>query len=335
MTKSTQPLVSVIIPAYNAEDYIDEAVSSILNQTYRNLEIIIINDNSTDRTYEYLSSIKDNRVRLINNTTNLGCTKSLNIGINNSNGIYIARMDADDISINTRIEKQISYMESNPDIGVCGTWVETFGEKNELWKYPTDINTLKCKLLFSCELAHPSTIYRKDILEKHNIRYDSNMSYAQDYDLWQKLVKHTDLCNIPEPLLKYRLHTKNISRTNANEKKLTLIDIHRNFLKEIGIVAQLENLELHEKLARSRFDNTEDFIKKADHWLNTLCRANNQTSTFPKRDFNTMLYEKWYKICLQMPTRVSSIKALASSDLFKSRYLINRVIDLIQITIKH
>ncbi|HAS7841575.1 TPA: glycosyltransferase family 2 protein, partial [Vibrio cholerae] len=142
----SSPKISVVMSVYNGEKYLGEAIDSILKQTFSDFEFIIINDGSTDKTLEIIKSYmkKDDRIVLVSRE-NKGLIVSLNEGLDLAKGQYIARMDADDISIKSRFEKQIEFLDSNPDIGVCGTWVEVFGEniKSKKWKMPTQDPDLK------------------------------------------------------------------------------------------------------------------------------------------------------------------------------------------------
>ena len=172
-------------------------------------------------------------------------------------------MDSDDIALPKRIQTQVKLLEKHPKIAGCGTWMETFGEKSDIWKYPKDSNRLKCELLFRCELAHPTTMYRKDVLEKYQIRYNNKIKYVEDYDFWYQLIKYENLCNIAEPLLLYRLHTNNISRSNDLEKSKALMEVHRKLISEIGIRPTKRQLLLHESLARSSYDVNTNFLKQS------------------------------------------------------------------------
>ena len=120
-------VVSVILPVFNGEKFLTESINSILNQSFKKFELIVINDGSTDNSYEYIKKFKDTRLSVINNDKNIGLSNSLNKGILVAKGKYIARMDQDDISLPDRLKKQVAFMDDNPGIGVCGTWLQTFG----------------------------------------------------------------------------------------------------------------------------------------------------------------------------------------------------------------
>ena len=164
--------ISVVMPVFNTPvSFLKEAVDSIINQTFKDFEFIIIDDGSTGSCREYLESLSDPRIRIIHNEKNLGITKSLNIGLREASGKYIARMDADDISIPLRLEKQFAFMESNPDIILCGSKKVTIGKKRPLallWKHSMiDMEEYRIKMLFvNPGPSHPTAFFRHDRLIK-------------------------------------------------------------------------------------------------------------------------------------------------------------------------
>lgn len=230
------PKVTVLMAVYNAEQYLQEAMDSILNQTFIDFEFLIINDASTDKSVDIIRSYDDSRVRLIHNEKNLKLAATLNKGIDLAKGKYIARMDADDISLPERLEKQVNFMDENQDVDICGTLVKTMGlTQNFVFNHPIDSNEIKVGLLFQNVLAHPSIIMRKESLLKHNLRYDSNFIYAQDYDMWSRCSKVLNLANIKEVLLKYRCNDKIINIQKKIKQREYAMQIFKNNLKDLDI----------------------------------------------------------------------------------------------------
>jgi glycosyltransferase involved in cell wall biosynthesis len=215
------PKISVIMSVYNCEKYLKESVDGILSQTFSDFEFIIINDGSADKSREILESYKDSRIRLFNNQ-NKGLTKSLNEAIGYSNGEYIARMDADDISLPERFEKQIKFLDANPECAMCGTWAEFIDEDG---KYLRDYNTpvtdseIKKEILFHNPFIHPSVMIRKSVFEKVGL-YDTSFRYAQDYELWTRIAIKFKTGNIPEKLLRYRLLKEGITKSKNFKVRL-------------------------------------------------------------------------------------------------------------------
>ena len=212
------PLVSVIMPVFNAEKFVEQAIASILAQSYKKFEFLIIDDGSKDSTVEKIIQFKDSRIRLLTNEKNLGIAASMNKGIIESKGKYIARMDADDISLQDRIEKQFNFMEKNPQIGILGTGyyeINKQGERKKAYIYPHDDMEIKWKLLMGPIFPHPTVMFRKEVLIAFNINYNINFSATQDYELWSRLIHYTDGTNLPIPLLEYRHYYDSFSETNT------------------------------------------------------------------------------------------------------------------------
>jgi GT2 family glycosyltransferase len=206
--------VTVLMSVYNGEKYLREAVESILNQTFTDFEFLIINDGSTDKSIEILQSYNDPRIKIISNEKNLGLTKSLNKGLNVARGQYIARMDADDISDPYRLEKQVSFLDMHPEIGLLGTQCQTVYSNCldfELMQKPTNDLQIRWEILFECPFAHPTIMMRKNVLLTNNLKYDETFHVAEDYELWTRLLKYTYGMNLNEPLMLYRVHSTNVS----------------------------------------------------------------------------------------------------------------------------
>ncbi|MBD2655385.1 glycosyltransferase [Synechocystis sp. FACHB-383] len=235
MQQNQTPKVTVLMPVYNGEKYLREAIDSILHQTFIDFEFLIIDDGSTDNSIEIIKSYKDNRIILIKNNYNQGLVYSLNRGLNLARGIYIARMDCDDISLPERFKKQVDFLDKNPEIGLLGTWVKVI-DKNKLcqayWQYPIEDMSIKWSLCFCCPFAHPSVMYRKKIILNQG-GYSKILSDSEDYDLWSKLSKVTQMHNLPEIALFYRQHASNITKTQNSQRQSASTQIIKKNINEI------------------------------------------------------------------------------------------------------
>ena len=204
----SNPKVSVIMSVYNGEKYLQEAIESILNQTFENFEFIIVNDAATDKTKEILECYKekDSRIRIITNTVNIGLTKSLNKIIKRASGVYLARMDADDIALPQRLEKQVDFLRVHPEVGLLGTSSFEINKKGDIInkkKIPVLDSDIRFALIKSNPFFHSSVMMRKAILEKAG-GYDKNIEISQDYELWFRIAKETKMANLDEFLMKRR-----------------------------------------------------------------------------------------------------------------------------------
>ena len=218
------PKVTVLMSVYNGEKYLREAINSILNQTFKNFEFLIINDGSTDRTMEILQCYQDPRIKVLNNQKNMGLTKSLNKGLELAGGEYIARMDADDISTPDRLEKQVTYMDAHPEkalLAGSAIVIDSNGNTMTLWQYPTEPRLLCWSLLFGNPFIHSTVMLRSAVLRTHRLSYDGTLSHGQDCDLWQKISQLSSVANLAEVIIHRREHQENISARNSREQKKT------------------------------------------------------------------------------------------------------------------
>jgi len=238
------PRISVLMPVYNGSVFLSEAIESILEQTYPDFEFIIINDGSTDDTGAIIDRYRDLRIKRIDHKANLGIITSLNEGLDAASGEFIARMDADDYSMPHRLSMQLAYMDSYPDIGVCGSSVQVLGTEH-IWHQPVNPEVLKCRLLFRSCLAHPTVMFRRSLLDEHSIRYEAPYIHAEDYQLWVRLSRLTLLSNIPEVLLHYRLHPSQISQSHQPTQLRHADRIRYEQLQYMGIEPDKDEFSLH------------------------------------------------------------------------------------------
>jgi glycosyltransferase involved in cell wall biosynthesis len=214
------PQVSVIIPVYNAEKYIGEAIQSILNQTYKDFELIIIDDASTDKTPEIVSKYNDPRIKIYTNEKNLYIAGNRNKGIGLASGKYIVWQDADDISMSDRIELEYKLLESDPKIGICGSYLEIFDNSGTLHlrKYKTTDAEVRKTIFRYSPVAQPSAMIRKECFDKVGL-YNLGMPPAEDIEMSFRIGQFYKFANIPKPLIKYRVH-----ESSATFEKLKLIE---------------------------------------------------------------------------------------------------------------
>lgn len=211
------PVVSVIIPVFNSEKYLLKTINSILNQTFSNLELIIIDDGSTDNSVNIINSFKDNRIRLIKNERNLGISYSRNRGLLESQGDYIAMCDSDDISLNTRIEEQIKIMKNDSSIDFCYTAYLTINEQDKYISYPFS-NILKSdirwQLFWDNPICQSTVMFKRQLFVNNTIKYNQDLIIAEDLKLWQTVASMCKFYCLYKPLVLYRVHSESIYQTN-------------------------------------------------------------------------------------------------------------------------
>ena len=228
------PKVTILMPVYNGAKYIREAIESILSQTFTDFEFLIINDGSTDQSAVIIASYNDPRIRSVDNESNLGLVDTLNRGLELARGEFIARMDCDDISLPERLGKQAALMEQRPEVGVCGCWIEWI-DRGVIMDYPVNDREIKQALTYTCPLAHPAVMVRGELVREDHIRYDPAYRHAEDYELWTRICGVTHFANIPEVLLKYRIHPGQICQTHTADQLATINRIKARFGRQCKI----------------------------------------------------------------------------------------------------
>ncbi|MCP4649291.1 MAG: glycosyltransferase [PVC group bacterium] len=232
----SNPLISVLMPAYNAKQYIKEAIESIINQTFKDFEFIIIDDNSKDNTWDIIQEYahKDSRIVALKNDENLKLSKTLNKGLAQAKGKYIARMDADDISVPDRFQKQINYMERYPEVGILGGAMELRDINDKfigIRKYSVMDEKIKKYIYRYCPFCHPAIMLKKDVLNQVG-GYNEQWNPAEDYDLYFRIGKITKFANLKDILIKYRVVPQSMTTGLTNEMYLKTIKIRLKYAKD-------------------------------------------------------------------------------------------------------
>ncbi len=230
--RKDNPLVSVIMPAYNSEKYISVAIESILNQSFKDFEFIIIDDGSTDKTWEIIQEYakKDWRIVPVRNEENLNNYARRNKGIKMSKGKYVVWQDSDDISLPGRLKKQVNFMEKNPEVGICGSFMQIFTDEKDLniRKYSTEDEDLRKDIFKYSPIAQPTAIIRKECYEKVGY-YDDRYDATQDLDMTFRIGNEFKLANIPEVLIRYRVHPDSVTYKKLKKQIKNALRIRRKY----------------------------------------------------------------------------------------------------------
>lgn len=291
------PRISVVMAAYNGAEFLPAAIDSILNQTYTDFEFIIIDDGSSDATPEVIRGYADPRIRTVRNPQNLGLIGSLNRGLDMAQGELIARMDADDEALPNRFEEQVRFLDAHPEIGVCGTALETFGTRVENRVVECKPAHLRCMLLFETGMNHNTVMLRRSIILQHNLRYDPGYPHAEDYELWSRLADLTQLANLPDKLVRYRLHPESVSHAHHTVQQQTADRIRRAQLAKVGIIPTDRQMIVHTTLMRGAPHTLALDVDEAEAWLVALHEANQRTAYCDPAALSLLAYEMWFKLC--------------------------------------
>jgi glycosyltransferase involved in cell wall biosynthesis len=259
-------------------EYLRLSIGSICNQTYSNIEFIIIDDASNETCKNYLEELcKPECIKLIHNAQNVGLTKSLNVGLLIAKGQYIARMDADDYSVPERIEKQVHFLETHPDIDYCGTGVISFGDEMKFMSPYHGLTNRQAQsfLFFSSTLCHPSVMIRKGILERSGLMYCEQFISCQDYDLWERLSVFGKLAVMKEVLLYYRIHGSQITRLDKETQDYYADEVRKRRISRLGISLSPKEFACHRLLIEGQ--NNAISPRDVKLWVKELCSANEST----------------------------------------------------------
>jgi glycosyltransferase involved in cell wall biosynthesis len=297
-----KPLVSVIMPVYNAERYVGQAIESILGQTFSDFEFLIFNDGSDDSSGSIIRkyAMTDQRVVFYDYAENQGYVARLNAGVGMAQGSYVARMDADDISLPERLAKQVTLMGANPAIGVCGTWFKVFGDTELEVKHPAYHDDIKLELLRHNAIGHPTVLAKTSLLKQYP--YNPDLAPSEDYYLWAHLSSVTQLYNIPEVLLHYRWHDSNISQTKAEVSRQNSVRSVSLLYSQLGIAPTEQELALSRAIFHQLpFGPTGFNVGELLKWANKLMLSNQSSLVFSPAKLRAVLGKYIHGVLTQLP----------------------------------
>lgn len=291
--------ISIVMPVYNSKEYLKEAINSILDQTYTDWEFLIINEfGSDDGSKEIIEEYAkyDKRIILIQNEERLGIAASMNVGIDRASGKYVARMDADDISLPERFEKQVKFMNDNPDIGMCGCKVEIFGSDPFEWKLETDKNKLNTNILFYSPSVHPTVMIRKEILDTYNLRYNEDYKASEDYELFSRICSITSVANIDEVLFRYRIMKNNATFRNNDIGIVLYSKVMENQFKKMGLEFTEQEIQLlspHYSMKQTQGRDVLVKLSNLDLLLKKILVSNEKCKLYDRKYLSNTLHKRF------------------------------------------
>jgi glycosyltransferase involved in cell wall biosynthesis len=295
MHEMTDPLVSVIIPIFNGEKYIEQTIDSVLSQTYQNWELIIINDGSSDNTERLILKYPDKRIRYLRNDTNRGISPSLNRGIDEAKGEFIARLDADDIALPLRFEKQVEFLSKNRDYALCGSYFQTIDSAGNILKhvrFPNNDRDAQSYLLLHNCFCQSSIMMKAEIAKE--LKYDHRFRICEDYDLWYRISKLGKIINLPLFTTLYRIHDLNITRKSEIMFKDVNI-VNRKIMDDLGIEYTEKEFELHTNALSYHADyfSNSGNLRLLENWINKLYKYIRESTNYNALLCYRILTEKW------------------------------------------
>ena len=313
-------MVTILMPVYNGEAYLREAIQSILDQTYRDFIFLILNDGSTDKTEEIILSFDDKRIQYVKNHENLKLVKTLNKGLSLVKTKYVARMDADDICLPERLERQLAYMEQNPDVGVVGTWCRSFGENrnnlnNKDENHDQEINheQICFKQLYQIQIVHPSCMMRMSVLKQLDVLFNEYYLHAEDYELFTRLSHVTKLANIPEYLHLYRKHDEAVSVLYKKQQKENSLMVIKREFSTLGVSISDLQAEDFCRLNYQDYRNIQMSATEMKVFLEQLVSANQSSQIFDECFFFEKLSNLWFSYCHELNCSISLYKSSSLS----------------------
>lgn len=293
------PLITVLMPVHNGAPHLAEAMQSILRQSLGDFEFLIIDDASTDDSVVIIKGFNDPRIRLVQSPVRLKLSGALNLGLDHAQGRYIARMDADDISLPRRFEIQARFMDEHPEIGLCGTWIRCFGgPTNTVLKRPLTHEEIAAFTLIDTPFAHPTLMLRREMIERDHLRFNGDYFPTEDFELWIRALRTLPAANLPQVLLRYRIHGKSLTGADwstMDEQAVRIIQIQ---LQSLGLTPSPNELRFHRQLAMGRLNMSAALLDQAENWLTQLIEANQSTRAFAPDALRSVLGDVWFRTCM-------------------------------------
>ncbi|MDN3686555.1 glycosyltransferase family 2 protein [Cyclobacterium jeungdonense] len=273
-----EPTLSVIMPVYNGERYLQEAIDSVLKQNFTDFELIAIDDGSTDGSNEILKGQSDPRIRVLSNGINKGISFTRNRGLDEAKGEFLAWMDCDDLIAPDRFKKQLAFFKTHPQVGICGTWLTRFDErKSEVSKSPLEHEAIKAMLLFKPAIWNATAMYRLNWIKEANLSFDPRLAVAEDFDFYWEACRKLPVANLPESLYYYRDSDSSIMKRfdGAEERSFSIHKIiYEKSLRELGITPTEDQLRIHRSIGSTYLFQTYRSYKEAFEWLVYLQEKN-------------------------------------------------------------
>jgi glycosyltransferase involved in cell wall biosynthesis len=316
--------ISVIMPVYNGEKYLHDAIQSILDQTFTDFELLVINDGSKDLSLEIIQKFLDPRIQLINLEKNIGLIAVLNLAFARAKGEIVIRMDQDDLAMSDRFQKQVDYLENHPSIGVVGTFCDKIGAQSGLMKFPIDHDHIKIHALFDNPIAHPTIAVRRRLLPE--TPYDAKYVHTEDYALWTRLLDSGVRFHIlPEALLKYRHHSEQTTFAQRPNQLSTADLIRSHWLLKLEIALSFEEMLVHRMVAHSSYGGTAYNPLMVQAHLERLHVANQSHKVFEPKLFKKELSSRLsYAFSCAEKLSAQQIKSLLRSPLFNASFILKK-----------
>lgn len=293
--------VTVLMTLYNKAEFVEEAVRSVLSQTFTDLELLVIDDASTDGGPDRVRAIDDPRITIVRSPVNRGRPASANLGFDRAAGEYIAILDADDVMLPDRLEEQVAFLDREPKVMVVGSWLQCFGARNDLWKYPTDDAQLKGRMLFKVDVPYPACMLRRAYIQREGIRCPEDwLIPGMDFLFLLKVGMRGGYANIPKALTMYRVGPQNMrhgrdplaDRIARNRQALATFTLPAG-AREAEAMALLDDPHLRPLNAA--------MLRSIDRWIDDVSRTNRDQGNFPAEHLEAYMEQRWRQLYHVLP----------------------------------
>lgn len=301
----TNPKITVVMAVYNGEKYIRESISCVLQQTFTDFELLLINDGSTDNSMSIVEEFNDPRIRILHNAKNSGILFTRNRGLQEAFGKYIAVLDCDDLCSTNRLELQYNYLEANPEVAVCGTWGIMIDENSTVFGHKimpeTNKDLVAIQMLFTNQFIHSSVVFHKKIALE--VGGYTAVNGCEDYGLFSRIALQHKMANLPEFITQYREHSQGISKTKVASIRIGEKQILEFLYQRFNINDTL----LEVPFAHIKNDCTELQPEVINSYFITMLQQNREKIIYNEIDFQTVFFEKWYNLTKELRFRKCAI----------------------------
>lgn len=306
---------------YNAASFLKETLDSILNQTFTNFELILIDDCSKDNTLEIANSFSDPRIYIVKNEKNLGAGGTRNKGIKLAQSTYIAFCDADDIMFPNRLEEQYNFMEQHPDIDICGSFVKLINEQGDItgkFTFPVKHDKIAVEMFLRCAFQQSTAFIRRQSFKQSGLEYKEN-HYAEDYDLWANAIKRLKFHVIPHFLMYYKISDSQISSISFDKQQRDANLVYKQMMEDLGVRYNEHIIELHYELAhRKRKTFPEEWIKEYEIFCRECLLRNKSVKLYKDKLWRQAIIHNYKKSQYLLHNKiVATIKAFFKFKLLK------------------
>ncbi|MBI1286916.1 MAG: glycosyltransferase [Flavobacteriales bacterium] len=296
-----QSILTVLMPVYNAEQHLKDAINSVLDQSFQNFKLLIINDGSTDGSMNIIESFNDKRLEVIQLQENGGVVNALNIGIDSIDTKYIARADADDICLPDRFKKQIDFMETHSEVGALGTGFDSLmpdGSIRSGGRFSTEHDIIRLRHLYQIQIIHGTSMLRTDVLKNYGLKFDPDFKHAEDYDFFDRVGNVSRIANIPEPLYLIRHHETRVSEQFSDIQKRNSDRVKVRIFQAMGIDVTETELELIQWLMYQNYSWFDlEKVSALSSLLGRIIQANNNSGYFEPEFLRFQLCSRFLHLC--------------------------------------